>query len=219
MKTHCLTIEEQSRIVGLHKAGVKGVKIVAKLGHPKTTVNTVLKRFERHGTFEGQKSTGRPQKLLERSIRIVTRALATNHSQTLEDITNRKQILEDITNCSGFGVSTSTIRIALHNVGFHNRVAAKKPFLNDAHRSRRLQFAKHHQKWTCEDWKKIIWTDELTFEVGKNLRQIKVWRKSDERYKSDCLTPTFKSGRTSVMIWGAFIATHKLPLIAMPPGR
>ena len=110
MKTRCLTIEEQSCIVGLHKAGVKGVEIAAKLGHPKTTVYIVLKRFERHGTLEGQKSTGRPRKLSECSIRVVTHALATNCRQTLEDITNR----------SGFDVSTSTIRTALHNVGFHN---------------------------------------------------------------------------------------------------
>ena len=46
-----------------------------------------------------------------------------------------------------------------------------------------------------------------------------MWRKSDECYNLDCLTPTFKLGRTSIMVWGAFTATHKLPLIVMPPGR
>ena len=59
MKTCCLTIEEQSRIVGLHKTGVKGVEIAAKLGYPKTTVYTVLKRFEHRRTLEG---TRRPRK-------------------------------------------------------------------------------------------------------------------------------------------------------------
>jgi hypothetical protein len=48
------------------------------------------------------------------------------------------------------------------------------------------------------------------FEVGKSSRQILVRRKSDERYKLDCLTPTFKSGRISIMIWGGFTGTHKL---------
>jgi DNA-binding IclR family transcriptional regulator len=41
----------------MHKAGAKGVEIATKLGHPKTIVYTVLKRFERCGTVEGQKST------------------------------------------------------------------------------------------------------------------------------------------------------------------
>jgi hypothetical protein len=172
-------------------------------------VYTILKRFEHHGIVEGQKSIGRPRKLSERSIRVVTRALAIDCRQILADITNR----------SGFDGSTSIVRKALHDVGFYNQVAQKKPFLSDAHRCRRLEFAIQHRKWTCEEWKKIIWTDESTFEVGKNSRQITMWRKSDERFKLNCLTATFKLGRTSVMIWEAFTATHKLPLIVMPLGR
>ena len=50
-------------------------------------------------------------------------------------------------------------------------------------------------------------------------RQITVWRKSEERYNLDCLTPTFKLRCTSIMVWGAFTAIHKLPLIAMPLDR
>jgi IS30 family transposase len=45
MKIRCLTVEERARIVGMHQGGVKGVEIVATLGHPKSTVTTVLKEF------------------------------------------------------------------------------------------------------------------------------------------------------------------------------
>ena len=55
--------------------------------------------------------------------------------------------------------------------------------------------------------------------MEKTSRQITVWQKSDERYNLDYLTPTFKSGYTSIMVWDAFTATHKLFLIAMPPSR
>jgi hypothetical protein len=91
----------------------KRVEIETKLGHPKTTIYTVLKRFEYCRIVEGQKSRWRPWKLSERSIKIVTRALATDCKQTLVDITNR----------SGFYVSTSNVRKDLHEVGFYNRVA------------------------------------------------------------------------------------------------
>lgn len=33
------------------------------------------------------------------------------------------------------------------------------------------------------------------------------------------LGPTFKSGRTSVMIWGAFTGYEKCPIVIMPPDR
>ncbi len=32
----------------------------------------------------------------------------------------------------------------------------------------------------------------------------KVWRKKGERFKLDCLAPTFKSGRRSIFVWGCF---------------
>ena len=209
MKTQCLSSEEQSQIIGMHKAGAKGVEIAAELGHPKTIVYTVIKRFGSHGTVEGPKSTSHPRKLSEHSCRIVTRALLTNRRQTLTDITNQ----------FGLDVSTWCIRNALHESGLYNRVAQKKPFLTNAHKRKRFEFAFAHRKWTSEEWEKVIWTNESTFEVGKTSRQIIVWRKSEEHYNLDCLTSTFKSGRTSIMVWDAFIATHKLPLIAMPPDR
>jgi hypothetical protein len=53
---------------------------------------------------------------------------------------------------------------------------------------------------TVEDWKHIIWTDESTFEIGKNTQQIRVWCNLSERYDTACITPSFKSGRLSVMI-------------------
>ena len=46
-----------------------------------------------------------------------------------------------------------------------------------------------------------------------------VWRRPNERYFSDCLAPFFKSGRTSVMIWGAFSGYQKCLFVVMPPHR
>jgi transposase len=75
MKIRCLTIEERACIVGMHQDGAKGVEIVATLGHSKSTVSIVLKEFERRGNMEHPKSTGRPQKLSKRSVRVIIHAL------------------------------------------------------------------------------------------------------------------------------------------------
>ena len=52
------------------------------------------------------------------------------------------------------------------------------------------------------EWERIIWTDEASVEVGKDSRECLVWRRPGERYEQDCLAPTFKSGRKSIMVWG-----------------
>jgi hypothetical protein len=46
-------------------------------------------------------------------------------------------------------------------------------------------------------------------------RQIRVWQKPHEAYASKYLAPTFKSCRSSMMVWGAFTSFHKSPLVLM----
>ena len=169
----------------------------------------VLRNFDARGTIESPQRSGRPPKLTERDKRSVGRLL----------LANRRAPLAEITNQLPTTVSPRTLRKAAHEIGFHARVAARKPFLMARHIAARLEFAKQHKNWTVADWKKVIWTDESTFEIGKNVRRIQVWRRTDERFNPDCLAPTFKSGRSSVMVWGAFVDSTTLPLVVMPPSR
>jgi hypothetical protein len=66
-----------------------------------------------------------------------------------------------------------------------------------------------------EQWKDVIWTDEASFELGKNTRQVRVWRRPDEAFKEECLVPTFKSARMSVMVWGAIALGKKSELVIL----
>jgi hypothetical protein len=109
-----------------------------------------------------------------------------------------------------------TIRHTLYDNGIFSRIIVKKPFLTTQHMSRRLDFARQYRGWYAINWECVCWTDESTFEIGKNSRQIHVWRTAYERYSSRCVVPTCKIGRTSLMIWGDFVGEHKLELVFMP---
>jgi hypothetical protein len=74
----------------------------------------------------------------------------------------------------------------------------------------------HGQRRGEEDWKQIIWTDESSVKLGKNSKVVWVWRKPGERYDEKCLTPTFKSGRDSLMVWGCMTHGRLGPLIRIP---
>ncbi|KAK1788811.1 hypothetical protein P4O66_002620 [Electrophorus voltai] len=43
--------------------------------------------------------------------------------------------------------------------------ARKKPFINEKQRRARLKFAKDHKYWTIEDWSKVIFSDECSFQL------------------------------------------------------
>jgi hypothetical protein len=94
-----------------------GVDIVAALGHPTSTMNNVLKEFERCRSVEHPKSTKRLQKLSKRCVGIIIRVLVQYCRQTLVDITNR----------SGVNVSVLTVRKALHAVGFTATLPKRNP--------------------------------------------------------------------------------------------
>lgn len=204
-----LSTEDKGIIVGMSLSGMSQRSIAAKLGKPRSTIEYVLKKFHNDGTVVTRKAIRRHCKLTDRGRRELGRILTQNRRIPLISI------IEKMTE----KVCVRTLRKEMKRIGFRNRVAAKKPFLNDKHKADRLAFAKKYQTWKVIDWMNVIWTDESSFEVGKNYRQVKVWRRAYERYSWDCLAPIFKSGRTSVMIWGAFTGYEKCPIVIMPSDR
>src|SRR5215469_15704646 len=45
------------------------------------------------------------------------------------------------------------------------------------------------------------------------------WRKRGENYKAECIAPSFKSGRQSVMVWGCFVGDKLGPLVLCEEGK
>lgn len=72
--------------------------------------------------------------------------------------------------------------------------------------------------YVMEEWGEVIWTDESRFEVGFHGGTCWVYRAIDEVDKEECLLPSFKSGRTSIMIWGSIQLGHKGPMVILPRG-
>ena len=59
-------------------------------------------------------------------------------------------------------------------------VKKKRPLLSRHHRRDRLDFAKAHQYWTIEDWKRVIWSNETKINhLGSDGRKW-VWKKKGE---------------------------------------
>jgi len=81
-----------------------------------------------------------------------------------------------------------------------------------------MLFAKEHLGWTIDQWKQVIWTDESSFESGKS-GQLRVWRTADEEFNQECTGSTHKSGRTSVMVWGAIAYDQKSELVVMDKNK
>jgi transposase len=204
-----LSVQVQNLMVGMYKGGASVSQIAVHSGVWKGTVSKVLKRYRERGSVQIAKRSGRPRKLTDRDLRILKR----------EIVMNRRAPLAELVNTLTTHVCIRTLRKELHALGIGSRIAVKKPFLSPQHIADRLAFAKRHRQWTVADWSLVMWTDESCFEVGKQSRSIRVWRTAYEKYSWTCLAPTFQSGRTSIMVWGAFTSSSKSNLVLIPPNK
>ena len=80
---------------------------------------------------------------------------------------------------------------------------AKKPRLTAAMKDKRLQFANNYQHWTVEQWKKVLFFDETTFQqfvVPQRHVHRPTGKRLDERYT----IPTVKHP-SNHMVWGGHV--------------
>ena len=64
-------------------------------------------------------------------------------------------------------------------------------------------------------WKKLLWTNESTFNLVKSNGAQKVWGKEGKPFKLNCIQGTVKSGGGNVTVWGSMVwkGTGKLKFI------
>jgi transposase len=205
------TPELRALIYQKAQEGIKTSEIASFTNLTQRTIQKIIKRYEERGDHENAPKSGRPLLLNERSIRHLSLHVEQNRRESLREVTSF------VNNFSASHISEDTVRRVLrHELGMHARISAPKPFLKAVHKERRLAWAKAYQGWGKEDWKCVIWTDESSVEIGKSSRMEWVWRRPGERLLEQCLKPTFKSGRQSLMVWGSFAHGRLGPLVRMP---
>src|SRR5262249_8531840 len=70
---------------------------------------------------------------------------------------------------------------------------------------KRLQFAKDHEKWTTDQWKDVLFSDEAQFTLHWKGQRL-VWRRKNEKYHPQCLQSSVKHDK-KINVWGCFSAS------------
>jgi hypothetical protein len=102
-------------------------------------------------------------------------------------------------------ISIQIGRQCAHKLGYQNQRAFKKPFVNNKQTACLCN-------WTIDNWCLVLWTNKLSFELGKNSKAILVWRQMDKKYWPAYLKPNFQSRWLPTMIWGGFFNRTKAPV-------
>jgi transposase len=106
------------------------------------------------------------------------------------------------------GISYSSALRILHKNGLSNVKPITKPGLTDLMKNARYVFAKAHEHWTLEDWKQVIWTDEISVILGSRRGTVRLWRDLNERFNPTVVRSRWK-GFSEFMFWGSFSYDRK----------
>lgn len=198
----------RAKVRGLFKAGHRPCDIFRMTRIPEPTISRILKENGSRRTRKGRKY--KPNKLSNREVRRIIRYLSKN-------FTTRAQSIAQVRAVCKVEASESTIRRALKRAGYRRCVACPRPFINARQAKQRVAFARRYRWWGTSDeadgdWRLVIWSDECTFETGKRGR-VWVTRRVDEKHCTDCIKSVYRSGRKSIMVWGAIGWDWKSPLV------
>lgn len=95
----------------------------------------------------------------------------------------------------------------LHEAGICGRSPRKKPFISEANRVKRLEFAREYINKSRSFWQTVIFSDESKYNLFGSDGRGYVWRKKNTELQTKNLLPTVKFGGGKVLVWGCMAAS------------
>ena len=189
----------------LRREGASYGQIKAKTGLSRSTIQHIVKAHTSRTTRKGKanKSAILKQADVKRIFRFVSESWA-NRTKSWGRVKAELRLEASIT----------TIRRVMKAHGYRRCVTCKRPFISKKQAAERLAFALKYRWWGTVDWKKVIWSNEATFETRKRGR-IWVTRRPEEKNHLDYIQSVYRSGRVSIIVWGAIGWDWKSPLILL----
>lgn len=207
-------------------AGKSNSEVCYLTGLPESTVRSIyakaIKRgFEYNASqpiticnahLEDAPRSGRPTKETEAVRQSITQKL-------VRDRYGREKSCADLAgelSQEGVNISATTVRQILKKAGYKKTKPTRKPGLTKKMREERLAWCKEREKWTLEDWKNVIWTDETSVVLNHRRGGYRIWRKSDEAFLRSTIRERWK-GYSEFMFWGSFSYDKKGPCHCWQP--
>ena len=181
-----------NNVKSLLENGLSTRKIAANCGISYSTVSRLAKK---HELSLKSSANGRPSLLDERMKARIVRYIVRDKLETAVRV--KKALFEDFS----LDVSVQTVRRALREHGLVAIEKPRKPLLTKRHQKLRLEWAKAHQYWTMDDWKRVVWSDETKINRFGSDGRSWAWKGAGEPLTRDHVRQVIKHGGGNLMVW------------------
>jgi transposase len=103
-----LSVVERAEVIGAWKCDVSKTEISKRLGIPLRTIYNIIEKYNKEGTVENDKRSGRPKSLSDRDKRALVKVVQKNRKNAVEDYKN------EINKVLSRPVSTRTVQRNLY---------------------------------------------------------------------------------------------------------
>ena len=174
----------------------KILKEIADLtGKPRSTVQSIIKKWKETGCVENQWCKGQPSTFSTRDANRLKRIVKTNVGASTDHIF--KTFLAE--NPEKF--SKSTIYGQLKKLKYVRRAIRKSMVIRTKNKLLRIRWARARKNWALDTWKNFCFSDECSAVLGKDSRMY-CWRREDKKDAPYLVCPP-KKRLVSTMVWGA----------------
>jgi transposase len=189
-----ISATQHNSVVSLLNEGYSQCQIKDKTGLGKGTISRISKEVD--GNKENNHG-GHPSKLSARDKQSIVCQIKSGK------LDNAVQATQFINGIIPNPVTSQTVRNALKKNQFYAATKKKTPLLKCAHCIQHLEFARYHENWTVEDWKRILWTDETKINRIGSDGKVYIWKQRGEPLSDRTTSPTVKhGGGGNLMVWG-----------------
>jgi transposase len=188
------------RVVELYTNGDKTQQEIAtELGVSLSTVEKYISKYRSNIPVEEVRPVGRPSLLNDTVRGTIASVLQRDSFATSKDITTAIRAQDTP------AVSDRTVRRYLGCLDYRNSLPRVIPFITDAQKTRRIEWARAHIEF---NWNRVFFSDETTIQLSANITR--AWHKNDSR--PNCKKTKYP---VKVMFWSAISVSRKSPLLVV----
>ncbi|GFX52288.1 transposable element Tcb2 transposase [Trichonephila clavipes] len=165
----------RGRIIGKLAEGRSVASVAAEIGIAQSIVSRLWRQFQTTGTAIRGFSSGRPRGTTPADDRYIVLQARRNKRQTAGEIARHK------TQATGRPISHFTVARRLHGGGLFARRPVRCIPLTPAHRRRRSLWCREHRNWRDNEWGRVLFTDEIRFNLSSDSHRILIWRERGSR--------------------------------------